>query len=193
LENTILSAIDNSFNKNSLRFVVCWQHSSEETLNSIIYDKKIEIIDVDYRDSKGVCWARSLIQSKYDGEDYFLQIDGHHRFAKDWDLRLINMLEGLKADGIAKPILTTYLPSYDPSNDPQGRNNNVWLLGIDRFEPSVVNFFNNPIVVNIIVCYKYYEPKAYVCLASPFVNLSPLSVISVDLFNSCFKSILVSC
>jgi hypothetical protein len=50
------------------------------------------------------------------------------------------MLEGLKADGIAKPILTTYLPSYDPSNDPQGRNNNVWLLGIDRFEPSGVVF-----------------------------------------------------
>jgi Glycosyltransferase (GlcNAc) len=140
LEKTIKNAIDNASNPDELRFVVCWQHADDEKLDLFINDDRVEVIDINYRESKGVCWARNLIQSRYDNESYFLQIDGHHRFARDWDLRLINMLEGLKADGIEKPILTTYLPSYDPYNDPEGRNNNVWLLGLDRFEPSGVVF-----------------------------------------------------
>jgi hypothetical protein len=36
---------------------------------------------VPWSESRGVCWARSAIMELYAGEDYFLQLDSHHRFA----------------------------------------------------------------------------------------------------------------
>jgi mannose-6-phosphate isomerase-like protein (cupin superfamily) len=38
--------------------------------------------------SKGLCWARSEIQKLYEGEDYTLELDSHHRFAAGRSTRL---------------------------------------------------------------------------------------------------------
>src|SRR5262249_46072261 len=52
----------------------------------------------------------------------------------------IEMMEGLRHDGVPKPILTGYVPSFDPWNDPYGRCRDVWALGLDRFESGGVVF-----------------------------------------------------
>ena len=65
-------------------------------------------------DASGVCWARAQTQSLYGDEDYTLMIDSHMRFIEGWDTALIEELE--RCDS-AKPVLTTYPPSYTPPDN----------------------------------------------------------------------------
>ena len=106
-------------------------------------DKKaiVKLIDVDYNYAKGACWARHLIQTFYEEEEYTLQLDSHHRFVEGWDAELITMLNQLKEKGHEKPLLTSYIPSFDPDNDPDGRVQVPWWMTFDRFIPEGAVFF----------------------------------------------------
>jgi glycosyltransferase involved in cell wall biosynthesis len=141
---TIRDCINNSKYPKNLVFSIAWQHSIEDswdTLDEFKNDKRFKIIDIDYKKSEGACWARNLLQQQYDGEDYTLQLDSHHRFIKDWDEELINMLNGLKDKGVKKPLLTGYVSSFDPDNDPQLREMKPWKMNFDRFIPEGAVFF----------------------------------------------------
>jgi hypothetical protein len=63
------------------------------------------------------------------------------RFVKDWDDILIKMIKGLQKDGYKKPLLTGYVPSFDPENDPAGRAQDAWRMVFDRFIPEGAVFF----------------------------------------------------
>ena len=76
-----------------------------------------------------------MIQGNYSNQAYTLQLDSHHRFIKGWDTELIEMHESLVQKGIKKPLLTAYLPSYDPKKDPKGRLDEVWKMTFNRFTP----------------------------------------------------------
>jgi len=133
---TIKDCIANAKNPENLFFCIAWQH--EEDDNSMIpyKDKKnFNILDIPYKDSKGVCWARNLLQKQYKKEKYTLQLDSHHRFVKNWDAELIKMIKDLQSNGVKKPLLTSYLPSYFPDKDPDGRIMEPWILNIERFLP----------------------------------------------------------
>jgi GT2 family glycosyltransferase len=69
-------------------------------------------IRYDYREAKGVCWARKMCQSYYAGENYYLQIDSHIMFVDNWDLLLFQDFEKAKDYG-RKVILTAYPPAYE--------------------------------------------------------------------------------
>lgn len=128
----------------NLRFGIAWQHNDHDywdTLNDYVDDNRFKILDIDYRDSKGVCWARNLVQSLYNGEKYTLQLDSHHRFEQDWDETLIDMLVGLQNKGYPKPLITAYIPSFDPDNDPDGRVQEPWKMTFDRYIPEGAVFF----------------------------------------------------
>lgn len=56
----------------------------------------------------GVGISRSIANSLYDGQDYYLQIDTHTRFEYNWDEGLINLLERYKTYGFEKPLLSMY-------------------------------------------------------------------------------------
>jgi hypothetical protein len=122
----------------NLRVCIAWQHAEEDkwdNLDDYKNDSRFRIIDIHYKDAKGVCWARNRLQRYYNGETYTLQLDSHHRFSKNWDETLINMLKNLQANGHKKPLITGYLPGYFPNNDPEGRNIEVWHTNYDRFMP----------------------------------------------------------
>lgn len=141
---TIKDMIDKAKKPKNLVFGICWQHSKEDSwdeLDEFKDDKRFRILDVDYTESKGVCWARHAVQQLYKGEKYTLQLDSHHRFVKDWDDKLIKMIKGLQKDGYEKPLLTGYIPSFDPDNDPQARVQVPWKMNFDRFTPEGVVFF----------------------------------------------------
>lgn len=140
LVQTLRDGFGQAADARRLRVCICWQRDEQDSLHEFASDPRVDVIDVPYADSRGVCWARNLIQQHYDGEAYTLQIDGHHRFAPQWDRKLIDMVERLRRDGIPKPILTGYVPGFDPWNDPGGRCGDVWGTGIDRFECSGVVF-----------------------------------------------------
>lgn len=88
---------------------------------AVCANPSIEIVERFYQDSRGCNWARAELQRRWQGEPYTLFLDSHHRFIRGWDRHLIEMHEGLKRRGVQKPLITAYLPPYDPKNDPAGR------------------------------------------------------------------------
>jgi hypothetical protein len=104
-------------------------------------DKRFRILNIPYTESKGVCWARHQVQQLYGGEEYTLQIDSHMRFEKNWDDEMIKMIKQLQKKGHKKPLLTGYVSSFDPENDPAGRVTEPWRMVFDRFTPEGVVFF----------------------------------------------------
>jgi glycosyltransferase involved in cell wall biosynthesis len=141
---TLLDLISKSSFPENLRFGIARQYSDEDrfdNLDSFREDPRFKIINIPYRESRGACWARNLIQQLYNGEDYTLQIDSHMRFEEGWDVICIEMINQLIKDGHSKPILTSYVSSYDPKNDPGGRAKSPWRMVFDRFIPEGAVFF----------------------------------------------------
>jgi hypothetical protein len=141
---TIKNMLENAKRPKNLRFGIARQFHPEDgfdDLSEYENDKRFRILDIPYEESTGVCWARNLTQQLYEGEDYTLQIDSHMRFEKDWDDTLIKMIKQLQKKGHKKPLLTGYVSSFDPENDPQGRVNEPWRMAFDRFTPEGVVFF----------------------------------------------------
>lgn len=143
LEPTIINLLENAKYPKNLRIGICNQYNPEDSFNIDGYrkDKRFRIVDVIDTDSKGVCWARHQVQQLYQGEKYTLQIDSHMRFAKDWDVEMIKMIKDLQKKGHKKPLLTGYVSSFDPENDPAGRVKEPWRMTFDRFTPEGVVFF----------------------------------------------------
>ncbi len=99
-----------------LRFGVCWQHAADEPAPSCFDGRaaregRIDVVDVDWTESGGMCWARAESMKLWRGEDWFLQLDSHHRFVPGWDVVLT---EQAAATGSPRPVLTTYAPAYRP-------------------------------------------------------------------------------
>lgn len=140
---TIKSMLENSKHPENLRIGICNQYNEDDSFNIDEYrnDERFRIIDVIDVDSKGVCWARHQVQQLYQNEKYTLQIDSHMRFEKDWDVEMISMITSLQEKGYKKPLLTGYVSSFDPDNDPQGRVTEPWRMNFDRFTPEGVVFF----------------------------------------------------
>ena len=135
---TIENLLQTAKYKSRLVIGIVWQHTPDDTwdtLDKYKNKKQFRIIDIPIADSRGVCWARSRFASIYKGEKYTLQLDSHHRFTKNWDETLITMLEKLRKNGSKKPLLTSYLPSYFPDNDPDGRLDYPWKMNFDYFLP----------------------------------------------------------
>jgi len=141
---TIKSILENAKYPKNIRFGICRQYHPEDGFDSLDEykdDNRFRVVDVLYSESKGVCWARNQVQQLYKNEKYTLQIDSHMRFEKNWDDTLIKMLKGLQKDGYNKPLLTGYVSSFDPDNDPEGRVTDPWRMVFDRFIPEGAVFF----------------------------------------------------
>ncbi len=135
---TLKDCIEKAKFPKNLVFSIAWQHSPEDTwdtLSAYTKDKRFKIIDIPHLESEGVCWARHKLQQQYNNEEYTLQLDSHHRFAQDWDEKLIATLKKLQNAGYPKPLLSSYIPSYEPSTDPEGRVMEPWVMQFDRFSP----------------------------------------------------------
>lgn len=110
---TIVDLISKAKNPELLSFGICLQDTSNELVRlRDVLPKKSKIIEVLWTESKGLCWARSSIQTLYDGEKWTLQLDSHHRFAHHWDEQLISMWHECGSD---KAILTSYASAYEPA------------------------------------------------------------------------------
>lgn len=115
---TIFSAYNSAQNKESLVFSICDQSDEGIDIDSIPFCDQIHYDHIDPLLSKGPCWARSRIQSFYQGEEYFLQIDSHTIFTDNWDSMLIDQLNKIKANSandsyFKKPIITSYPRAFE--------------------------------------------------------------------------------
>ena len=141
---TLDDLISKAKHPNNLKICIAHQYSKKDKwdrLTKYKKDSRFIIIDIPYKESLGVCWARNQIQQHYDGEKYTLQLDSHHRFVRGWDVKLIAMMDFIKKIGHQKPLITTYLPSYNPNNDPDDRQTMPWGMSFHKFSPEGVVFF----------------------------------------------------
>lgn len=163
---TLLDMISNAKHPENLHVGICWQHGEDEPLDIFLeagfilesaegddvvgtFPKlklthpsgtKLTVLDLHFHQTKGACWARNSIQQLYTDEKYTLQLDSHHRFVEGWDEVAIEMLESLRYKS-KKPLLTAYIPSFDPENDPGARVQDPWKMDFDRFIPEGAVFF----------------------------------------------------
>jgi len=141
---TIKDCLEKAKYPKNLRFGIALQQNEKdewESIDKYKNDERFKILNIDHSESQGVCWARNMVQHLYNGEKYTLQLDSHHRFTKNWDEELINMLEDLQKQGYKKPLITAYIPSFNPENDPEERVQEPWKMTFDRFIPEGAVFF----------------------------------------------------
>lgn len=120
----------------TINIVICWQDNNDinhfldngmtlveenkhENHNLYILDylnTQISVLSIHYFLSEGACWARKNCEQLYQGEDYFLQIDSHCRFIKDWDEKMVTLHTQLK-EKCESPVLSTYPPGYQPGKE----------------------------------------------------------------------------
>ena len=98
---------------------ICQQNKEGEEAENCLnpkmiekYSKQIRIKNMSYKDAKGPTYARYWCSTLWQGEEYFLQIDSHTHFQKNWDTSLIKMFKQCEEES-SKPILTVYPPTED--------------------------------------------------------------------------------
>lgn len=116
LPKTILHAIKQKSNKHEIHFGIfnCYFNDNE------IYIPKVDnlrIIEKKAPDGIGVGRSRNIANSLYDGEEYYLQVDSHTRFKKDWDDFLVSEIIKYQENNIKKPLISTYPGTYRYDDD----------------------------------------------------------------------------
>lgn len=76
-----------------------------------------KIIKLQYDALFGVCPARSMALNLYEQEDFYMQLDGHMKFDKNWDEYLVDQFYKIKKSGIEKPLITYYVPWWSENED----------------------------------------------------------------------------
>jgi len=111
LPKTIFNALDQSSGAHTINFGI---HHSFYKKDDIYIPNlpNIKKIVSEAPTNIGMGIGRNLANSLYNGEDYYLQIDAHCRFDKNWDHSLITYLKEFQACGIEKPLLSTYPGEY---------------------------------------------------------------------------------
>ena len=117
LVSTIFSAYENAQNKDGLIFSICDQSDRGIKVEEISFNDQIRYEHVNPIFSKGPCWARHRAQSFFNDEDFFMQVDSHTQFSKDWDVIFEEQLNKISLnakvdDYFAKPIITSYPRSF---------------------------------------------------------------------------------
>lgn len=135
---TIEDCLAKAKNPQNLVFAISRQFHPDDGFDDLIKYKKrknFKIIETNFKKSLGVCRARHDLQKLYNGEEYHLQLDSHHRFSDNWDDSFKKCLNSLISKTCKKPILSSYLPSYDPNTKNESKKDDVWRTYIDRFMP----------------------------------------------------------
>jgi len=78
-----------------------------ESTDSILTEN-VTMLRIKHYEAKGPTWPRYLASTLWSGEEYFLQIDSHSRFVKNWDTKCIQMMKRLSDQGIKKAVLSHY-------------------------------------------------------------------------------------
>jgi len=109
------STIDEIFQKASVPsriwVGICQQHDEKDpdciSNNAKTYNSHIKIQRIPSLGAKGPTWARYQCSLLWDGQEFFLQVDSHTNFAKNWDVELLDMYNKIQE---RKAIITHYPP-----------------------------------------------------------------------------------
>lgn len=109
LLTTIESALTNASNPDEIYFGVVIQ-DIEKDIPDLSKYKNISTIIMHPRDARGAGFARDKAISLLTNQDYFLQIDSHTIFVKNWDQIAIDELNKAKAIAKNNKVVLSYFP-----------------------------------------------------------------------------------
>lgn len=123
-----------SSNQYSIQPHVLLQESEDQLSNRLRevqseFGNKVNVVPVNVKNSRGPCWARHWLQQFITHQDYYLQLDSHHRFIQDWDRHMIDQLNLCPP----KSLLTGYPAPYFPPNEYPPHHVPTKLIGV-RFD-----------------------------------------------------------
>lgn len=90
LKNTIEAALRMAVNPERIHFSVCLQDDDPDIFEYLQNLSNCSVEHFAQDDSPGICAARWHCQQLYDGEDFVFHIDSHMRFARYWDIAIID-------------------------------------------------------------------------------------------------------
>jgi hypothetical protein len=109
LYRTIEEAVSNATDSSRIFFAIALQYRDVPDFSKFSGDNfKYIHYDVDTR--PGLTRVRHDLSRLHSGEDYFLMLDSHMRFEKDWDSKLIQSYSGLQESYGNKVIWSQPLP-----------------------------------------------------------------------------------
>ena len=109
---TINSAYTNAKFKENIRFGIVDQCNVRLDFSKAKIKDQITYLHIEPKNARGPCWARSLAQTLMNDEEYFLQVDSHTTFEKDWDEYLIKYIKTIKKDH-KKPVISAYPRGFE--------------------------------------------------------------------------------
>lgn len=109
---TIHSAYSSAKYKDNISFGIVDQCSFKLDFSKSKIADQINYIHLDPNVARGPCWARSMAQTLMTDEDYFLQVDSHTIFEKDWDEYLLNYIKTIKKIH-EKPVISAYPRGFE--------------------------------------------------------------------------------
>jgi hypothetical protein len=111
---------------------IAWQYGPDEVglVEALRRLGPVRVLPIRASESRGCNWARALLQERWSGEEFTLLLDSHHRFAPRWDETLVAMHRRLRERGVEQPVLTGYLPPYDPLDEPGGRVQAIYRMDL---------------------------------------------------------------
>jgi hypothetical protein len=131
LTRTIRSAISNAANPDQLYFSVVVQ-DFENDIPDLSWVPNLSLTTMHPSEARGAGYARSIAMKSYNNQEYFLQIDSHTLFEKDWDLMCID--EHNKAKNVAnndKIILSSFPAPF--TIEPDG---SIFFIKNDKRKPA---------------------------------------------------------
>jgi hypothetical protein len=133
LKDTVKDLLQTADHPEDINIGICWQHDPKDEWEAENIEQiknitnNVKVLNVNYKDSKGACWARSLVQKLYDHEDFSLQIDSHSRFDYSWDTKLKNIFEKTNDD---KAIISTYPSLYSPGQPREKYDKSLYVCHV---------------------------------------------------------------
>ena len=111
-QHTVNNLISQAAHPNNLRIAVIEQNLKEDNFHCSPLRNKVNILKL--KEGVGPAHARFLASTLWKKETYFLQIDSHMSFIKNWDIILI---DDLKKCPTIHSVLTCYPPPLLPKDN----------------------------------------------------------------------------
>ena len=118
--DTLKSLFENAANPKNVFVGICQQNKPEEDQDCQLNNENncnIRTIRIPHYEAKGPTWARYLCSTLWNGEEYFMQIDSHTKFVKDWDIKCIKMIKDIIASGESKKPMLSHYPREITDHD----------------------------------------------------------------------------
>lgn len=131
LPQTIENALDNARYPDDIKFGVVEQSkiSYADKLTEKAR-KQVRLLSVDPAQSRGACWARTLVMSMYGDEDWFFQIDAHTLFDQHWDACLLGAWADCARQS-PKPYIGGYPHAFEVKEGAIVKPTNIDFIVVD--------------------------------------------------------------